>query len=102
MTATPHPVTVDRAVGSLLTMAIGESLGFLVAGEGTAYAADFAKHSVTAHEPPWLEKDDYGFGQYAIDTQLTRELGRSVVESKGFAPVLFAARVGDLIRTGRA
>ena len=43
MTATPHPVTVDRAVGSLLTMAIGESLGFLVAGEGTAYAADFAK-----------------------------------------------------------
>ncbi len=102
MTASPHPVSVDRAVGSLLTMALGESLGFLVTGEAAAYAADFAKHSLTSHEPPWLEKDDYGFGQYAIDTQLARELGRAVIESKGFTPVLFAARVGDLFRTNRA
>jgi len=102
MTGNPHPVSVDRAVGALLTMAMGESLGYLVTGEGTTYAADFAKHSLTAMDPPWLEKDDYGFGQYAIDTQLARELGRSIVESRGFAPVLFAARVGDLFRTNRA
>jgi len=102
MPGTSHPVSVDRAAGALLTMAMGESLGFLVTGEGTSYAADFAKHSLTAMEPPWLEKGDYGFGQYAIDTQLARELGRSIVESKGFSPVLFAARVGDLFRTNRA
>lgn len=102
MTSTPHPVSVDRAVGALLTMAMGESLGWLVTGEGMTYAADFAKHSVTAMDPPWLEKDDYGFGQYAIDTQLARELGRSIVEAKGFAPVRFAARVGDLFKTNYA
>ncbi len=101
MTGTPHPVSVDRAAGALLTMAMGDSLGFLVTGEGMTYAADFAKHSMAATDPPWLEKDDYGFGQYAIDTQLARELGRSIVESRGFEPTLFAARVGDLFRTAR-
>ena len=97
-----HPVTVDRAVGALLTMAVGDSLGFLVSGEGPAYAADFARHSLTQDEPPWLEKDGYAFGQYAIDTQLARELARSCIESKGFSPHLFAARVGDLFGTQRA
>jgi len=93
-----HPVTVDHAAGALLTMAMGESLGFLVAGESASYASDFAEHSVTLVEPPWLEKDDFGFGQYAIDTQLARELGQSLIEAKGFAPIPFAARVGDLFR----
>ena len=97
-----HPVSVDRAAGALLTMAMGDSLGFLVAGESASYAADFAKHSLAMDDPPWLEKDDYGFGQYTVDTQLARELGQSIVESKGFSPVLFAARVGDLFGTGHA
>lgn len=97
-----HPVTVDRAAGALLTMAMGDSLGFLIAGESANYTADFAAHSLSQDEPPWLEKDEYGFGQYAIDTQLARELGQSIVESKGYSPVLFAARLADLFGTGRA
>lgn len=102
MTGPAHPVSVDRAAGALLTMAIGDSLGFLVAGEGAAYAADVARHSFATDDPPWLERDEYCFGQYTIDTQLARELGLSLIESKGFSPHLFAARIGDLFGTNHA
>ena len=97
-----HPVSVDRAAGALLTMAIGNSLGFLIAGEPPSYAADFARHSLASFDPPWLEKDEFSFGQYVVDMQLARELAQTMIDSKGFSPVLFAARIGELFRSGRA
>jgi ADP-ribosylglycohydrolase len=102
MTASRHPVPVDRAAGALLMMAMGESLGFLVSGEEMGYAEDIARHSLSEMDPPWIEKHEYCFGQYAIDTQLARELALSIVESRGFSPVVFSARVGDLFRMERA
>lgn len=102
MTASRHPVTVDRAAGALLMMAMGESLGFLVSGEDMGYAEDVARHSLSEMDPPWIEKHEYCFGQYAIDTQLARELATSIVESRGFSPVVFASRIADLFRMERA
>lgn len=98
----PHPVTADRAAGSLIAMAIGDSLGFLIAGESPRYCADFASHSLAVDDPPWLERDEHAFGQYGADTQLARELGLSIVAARGFTPVLFAARVAALFRGGHA
>ncbi|MCC6621575.1 MAG: ADP-ribosylglycohydrolase family protein [Deltaproteobacteria bacterium] len=97
-----HPVSRDQAQGSLIGMALGNSLGFLVSGEPPKYCADFARHALTDTEPPWLEKDDFAFGQYVIDVQLARELGLSLVEAHGFDPTLFAARLAELFRSGGA
>jgi len=91
-----HPVSADQSIGALLGMALGDSLGFLVAGEAPKYCADFARHALDDDEPPWLEKDGFAFGQYAIDTQLTRELAASMIEVRGFDPAPYAARIVKL------
>jgi len=97
-----HPITPDQAQGSLVGMALGNSLGFLVSGEPPKYCADFARHALMDTDPPWLEKDDFAFGQYTIDVQLARELSLGMIEAHGFDPTLFAARVAELFRSGAA
>ncbi len=90
-----HPITQDQAAGALVAMALGDSLGFLVAGQNPRYCKEFAQHSLTDDDPPWLERDGFAFGQYAIDTQLARELAQSMVDSRGFDPTNFATRVAQ-------
>jgi ADP-ribosylglycohydrolase len=91
-----HPVSPDAAVGAFVGMAVGDSLGFLVSGESPRHCHEFATHALADDDPPWLERDGFGFGQYAIDTQLARELAASMVEARGFDPARFAARIGQL------
>jgi ADP-ribosylglycohydrolase len=91
-----HPISPDAAVGALIGMAVGDSLGFLVSGEAPAHCREFALHSLSDDDPPWLERDGFAFGQYAIDTQLARELGHAMIEARGFEPARFAARMGQL------
>src|SRR5262245_20848737 len=91
-----HRITADQAAGALVGMAIGESLGFLVRGESPKYCADFAHTTLADDDPPWLERDGFAFGQYAIDTQLARELAIAMIAVRGFDPATFAMRVGDL------
>jgi len=95
-----HPVSADRARGSLIAMAIGESLGFLIEGQTPEYCADFSVHALAADEAPWLERGEYGFGQYATDTQLARELSRSLIACRGFSPVDYAERISALFLSG--
>ncbi len=90
-----HPISPDAAVGALIGMAVGDSLGFLVSGESPDLCREFALHSLADDDPPWLEREGFGFGQYAIDTQLARELGHSMIEARGFEPARFAARIGQ-------
>lgn len=96
-----HPVSADQSVGALVVMALGDSLGFLVSGESAKYCADFARHSLDDDEAPWLEKDGFAFGQYGIDTQLTRELAASMIEARGFEPAPFGNRIAMLFGEGR-
>ncbi|MFO0745844.1 MAG: ADP-ribosylglycohydrolase family protein [Myxococcota bacterium] len=77
-------------------------LGFLVAGESPRYCADFARTSLADDDLPWVEKDGFAFGQYAIDTQLARELAASMIDVKGFDPAPFSARIADLFESGMA
>lgn len=97
-----HPVSQDQAQGALIGMALGDSLGFLVAGQAPKYCKDFAHHALTDDEPPWLERDGYAFGQYAVDTQLARELALSMIEVRGFDPARFASRMAVLFGANKA
>ncbi len=95
-----HPVSADCARGSLIAMAIGESLGFLVEGQTADACAEFSNHAVSVDDPPWLERGDYAFGQYATDTQLAREMARSLIACRGFTPVDYAERISILFQSG--
>ena len=97
-----HPVHADRACGSLITLAIAESLGFLVEGGSPRYCNEVATGALSADEPPWLERGDYSFGQYATDTQLARELARSIVACRGFTPIDYAERIDALFGSNTA
>jgi ADP-ribosylglycohydrolase len=97
-----HPVHADCARGSLITMALAESLGFLVEGGSPRYCNEVATGALAAAEPPWLERGEYAFGQYATDTQLARELARSVIACRGFTPVDYAERIDALFGSNTA
>lgn len=97
-----HPVSQDQAQGAMIGMALGDALGFLVAGQPPKYCKDFAAHALTDDEPPWLERDGYAFGQYTVDTQLARELALSMIEVRGFDPAHFAGRAALLFSARRA
>jgi ADP-ribosylglycohydrolase len=81
-------------------MGIGESLGFLIEGQSARQCAEFATHALAQTDPPWLERGDYSFGQYATDTQLARELARSLIACHGFTPVDYSLRISALFQSG--
>ena len=93
--------TADTVAGSLLGLALGDALGFAVEGAprgvAVAYAADLIRRGELAVRDP----KGFLFGQYSDDTQLARVLLASVVEGEGrWRPEIFAARVGELFRSG--
>ncbi len=91
-----RPVSADKAAGCLVASALGDALGFLVEGGEPGYCADYAAGTFGSMDPPWLEKDDFAFGQYSDDTQLTRELALSLIACRGFDPANYARRIAQI------
>ncbi|HEY6947599.1 MAG TPA: ADP-ribosylglycohydrolase family protein [Gemmatimonadales bacterium] len=98
MTLTP----ADRAAGSLLGLALGDALGFVVEAAPPAEAAEYVRVELRQGLAGVRARAPFSPGQYSDDTQLARELLLSIRESGGFDPAAFAARLARLFADGRA
>jgi len=98
MTLTP----ADRAAGSLLGLALGDALGFVVEAAAPAEAADYVRAELRQGLAGARARAPFSPGQYSDDTQLARELLISIRQSSGFDPAAFATRLARLFAEGRA
>src|SRR5512135_515785 len=98
MTLTP----ADRAAGSLLGLALGDALGFVVEAAPPAEAAEYVRVELRQGLAGARARPPFSPGQYSDDTQLARELLLSIRESRGFDPAAFAMRLARLFAEGRA
>ncbi len=90
----------DQFSGCLVGQALGDALGFLVEGSSPGTCAEYVR-TLDAGEPPRIGRGEYPFGQYTDDTQMARELLESLVQTGGFEPTDYAARVARLFTEGR-
>jgi ADP-ribosylglycohydrolase/pimeloyl-ACP methyl ester carboxylesterase len=88
--------SADRRSGALVTQALGDALGFLVEGSPPALCSAFASEVFDQELPPERTRGSFSFGQYSDDTQLARELARSLVATPRWSPVDYAKRIGKL------
>jgi ADP-ribosylglycohydrolase len=88
----------DALAGSLLGQALGDALGFVVEAQPPAVAAEYVTCCLLAGKPGERAHPEYPFGQYSDDTQLARELLRSVRAAGHWDPARFASHVAELFR----
>jgi ADP-ribosylglycohydrolase/alpha-beta hydrolase superfamily lysophospholipase len=91
----------DRRAGSLVVQGLGDALGFLVEGEHPALCSWFVQETFSREDPPTRTRGPFVFGQYSDDTQLARELARSLVGCASWSPEDMAARVAAIFREDR-
>lgn len=90
-----------RLAGSILGQALGDALGFVVEAEPPGVARAYVDGWLRAGRAGERSHPQYPFGQYTDDTQLARELLRSVEQARGWDPAVFAARIAELFHEGR-
>ncbi len=88
--------------GMLGGCAVGDALGFCVEGSPRKVCLDYIEEVLTPRRFELAGCEPYRFGQYSDDTQLTRELLLSYVETKGFDPTHYAEHMRRLFEEGRA
>jgi ADP-ribosylglycohydrolase len=91
----------DQLTGSILGQALGDALGFVVESQPPEVARQYVDQWLRAGRPGERAHPQFPFGQYTDDTQLSRELLRSVRERGRWDPAAFAARVAELFRERR-
>lgn len=91
----------DRAAGSLLGLALGDALGFVVEAAPPVVAAEYVRAELRPGLAGARARAPFAPGQYSDDTQLARELLLSIREARGFDPGAFAARLARLFAEGR-
>jgi ADP-ribosylglycohydrolase len=92
--------SLDAGAGCLVGQGIGDAVGFIVEGKAPELCAPYAR-KVFSENPGAVEhlsRGPFTFGQYSDDTQLARELARSLVSNDGWKPGDFANRVAVLFR----
>ncbi|HKU61223.1 MAG TPA: ADP-ribosylglycohydrolase family protein [Gemmatimonadales bacterium] len=95
------PAIADAVAGSLLGLALGDALGFVVEGAPPAAAATYATGEIRRGRAAPHGRAGYPFGQYSDDTQLARELLASFLDSGGvWHPAAFAGRIARLFQDG--
>lgn len=92
----------DALAGCLLGQALGDALGFVVESEPPALAAAYVESCLLAGGAGTRPHAGYDVGQYTDDTQLAREILRSIREAHGWDPECFARHLADLFRHGGA
>jgi ADP-ribosylglycohydrolase len=96
------PLTLpDRVAGSLLGLALGDALGFVVEAAPCALAEAYVRSELGPRTVGTRAHHDFPFGQYSDDTQLARVLLRSVRDAGRWEPTEFAAGVAELFRIGK-
>src|SRR3954470_20604500 len=95
------PSLGDAVAGSLLGLALGDALGFVVEGEPPAEAAAYVSGWVRRGRAAERGPASYPFGQYSDDTQLARELLASLLDLGGaWDAAAFAGRIARLFQEG--
>jgi ADP-ribosylglycohydrolase len=87
--------------GSLLGQALGDALGFVVEAQPPAVAAEYVDGCLLVGKAGDRTHPEYPFGQYSDDTQLARELLRSVRAAGRWDPERFACQMAELFRQER-
>ncbi|HEX2251459.1 MAG TPA: ADP-ribosylglycohydrolase family protein [Gemmatimonadales bacterium] len=93
--------TADQLAGALLGQALGDALGFVVEAQPPDIALAYVNEWIRTGRATERSHPQYPFGQYSDDTQLARELLRSVYECGGWEPRAFAQRLAELFRDRR-
>jgi ADP-ribosylglycohydrolase len=88
----------DALAGSLLGQGLGDALGFVVEAQPPAVAAEYVTRFLLAGRAGERAHPEYPFGQYSDDTQLARELLRSVRTAGRWDLETFAGYLSDLFR----
>lgn len=91
----------DRFVGCLLGQCLGDALGFVVEGDAPEIAAAYAREVVLARRLPDHGRAPYDFGQYSDESQLARELMRSLADHGRLVPEDYAGRIARLFAEDR-
>jgi len=94
-------VTADRLAGSILGQALGDALGFVVEAQPPEVARVYVEGWLRAGRAGDWPHPQFPFGQYSDDTQLARELLRSFLDVRGWAPWVYAGRLAELFRERR-
>jgi ADP-ribosylglycohydrolase len=89
----------NHIVGSLLGLALGDALGFLVEACEPAVAVAYVRDRLRVGSPAEALLPDT-FGQYSDDTQLARELLAAIANAGGWRPEAFAARLAGRFQSG--
>ncbi len=93
--------TADAVAGSLLGLALGDALGFVVEGEPPAEAAEYVADWIRPGRAAERGRSGHRFGQYSDDTQLARELLASLLDTGGvWDAAVFAGRIARLFERG--
>jgi ADP-ribosylglycohydrolase len=87
--------------GSLLGQGLGDALGYVVEAQPPEVAADYVTQWLRAGKAGERGHPEWPFGQYSDDTQLARELLRSVRDAGGWDPRTFGCHVAELFRRER-
>jgi ADP-ribosylglycohydrolase len=90
--------SADALAGCLLGQALGDALGFVVESEPPAVAAAYVESCLLAGRAGTRSHPGYDVGQYTDDTQLAREILRSIREARGWDPQCFARYLANLFR----
>jgi ADP-ribosylglycohydrolase len=85
--------------GSLLGLALGDALGFVVEAQPPEAASRYVREWLTPGRPG--ARVHPTFGQYSDDTQLARELLASIRDAGRWDAETFARRIAALFGTGR-
>jgi poly(ADP-ribose) glycohydrolase ARH3 len=92
---------VDRFSGCLIGQALGDSLGFIVEGYPPSECAAYVDAALRPRRLLGYSRGRFPIGQYSDDSQLARELARSLVEQRRFDPAEYAGRIATLFTEGR-
>jgi ADP-ribosylglycohydrolase len=93
--------SADKLAGSLLGQALGDAIGFVVEAQPPEVAREYVEGWLRTGRAAERSAQHFPFGQYSDDTQLARELLRSVHERGGWDPSAFAERLARLFREAR-
>lgn len=95
-----HPkISHDSVNGAFLGCATGDSLGLPVEGFSRTLCKQYVAEIVTPELIPAYHRNNFVFGQYSDDTQLSREFYLSVVQNRGkIDPTVFGLRIASLFQ----
>jgi ADP-ribosylglycohydrolase len=82
--------------GALIGQCLGDALGFPVEGQSPAVCSRYVAEHLAAVPVTAIGRPPFAFGQYTDDSQLARELLRSLVAGRRFDPVDYATRIASL------